>query len=133
MREMLAQQHKIVRKPRTEWKQRCADWRNRYPLVLPEHKVPGRVSVYNFAEVMSNELKQSEYIVSGSSARASSSSYSPSGSRKTSVSFTPPRSARWASALLRPSALAFGRGRPSYRVRRRRWRLPVRALWSWKR
>ena len=67
MREMLAQQHKIVRKPRAEWKQRCADWRTRYPLVLPEHKVPGRVSVYNFGEVMSGELKEGDYIVSGSS------------------------------------------------------------------
>lgn len=67
MREMLAQQHKIIRKPRAEWKQRCADWRTRYPLVLPEHKAPGRVSVYNFAEVMSGVLKEGDYIVSGSS------------------------------------------------------------------
>jgi acetolactate synthase-1/2/3 large subunit len=67
MREMLAQQHKIIRKPRAEWKQRCADWRTRYPLVLPEHKVPGRVSVYNFAEVMSGVLNEGDYIVSGSS------------------------------------------------------------------
>ena len=67
MREMLAQQHKIIRKPRAEWKQRCADWRTRYPLVLPEHKAPGRVSVYNFAEVMSGILKEGDYIVSGSS------------------------------------------------------------------
>jgi acetolactate synthase-1/2/3 large subunit len=67
MREMLAQQHKIIRKPRAEWKQRCSDWRTRYPLVLPEHKAPGRVSVYNFAEVMSGILKEGDYIVSGSS------------------------------------------------------------------
>jgi acetolactate synthase I/II/III large subunit len=67
MREMLAQKHKIVRKPRSEWKQRCAEWRTRYPLVLPEHKVPGRVSVYNFSEVMSGVLKEGDYIVSGSS------------------------------------------------------------------
>jgi len=67
MREMLAQQHKIVRKPRAEWKQRCADWRTRYPLVLPEHKIPGRVSVYNLAEVMSGVLNEGDSIVSGSS------------------------------------------------------------------
>jgi acetolactate synthase-1/2/3 large subunit len=67
MREMLAQQHKIIRKPRTEWKQRCADWRTRYPLVLPEHKAPGRVSVYNLAEIMSGVLHEGDYIVSGSS------------------------------------------------------------------
>jgi acetolactate synthase-1/2/3 large subunit len=67
MREMLAQQEKIVRKPRAEWKMRCAEWRTRYPLVLPEHMEPGRVSVYNFAEVMSGVLKEGDYIVSGSS------------------------------------------------------------------
>lgn len=70
MRKMLAQQHKIVRRPRTEWKQRCADWRTRYPLVLPEHKTPGRVSVYNLAEVMSGVLKEGDYIVSGSAGTA---------------------------------------------------------------
>jgi acetolactate synthase-1/2/3 large subunit len=67
MREMLAQQHKIVRKPRTEWKKRCVGWRTRYPLVLPEHKTPGRVSVYNLAEVMSGVLHEGDSIVSGSS------------------------------------------------------------------
>jgi acetolactate synthase-1/2/3 large subunit len=67
MREMLAQQSKIVRKPRAEWKQRCAEWRTRYPLVLPEHRAAGRVSVYNFAEVMSGVLKEGDFIVSGSS------------------------------------------------------------------
>ncbi|MHB1700161.1 MAG: thiamine pyrophosphate-binding protein [Acidobacteriaceae bacterium] len=67
MREMLAQKSKIVPKPRAEWKQRCADWRTRYPLVLPEHKLPGRVSVYNLAEVMSGELEPGDSIVSGSS------------------------------------------------------------------
>ena len=67
MREMLAQKYKIIRKTRADWKQRCADWRTRYPLVLPEHKAQGRVSVYNFAEVMSGELERGDYIVSGSS------------------------------------------------------------------
>jgi acetolactate synthase I/II/III large subunit len=70
MREMLAQQHNIIRKPRTEWKQRCADWRTRYPLVLPEHKAPGRVSVYNMSEVMSGLLNEGDFYVSGSSGTA---------------------------------------------------------------
>jgi acetolactate synthase-1/2/3 large subunit len=67
MREMLAQRHKIIPKPRADWRQRCAGWRARYPLVLPEHKAPGRVSVYNFAEVMSGVLNEGDFIVSGSS------------------------------------------------------------------
>jgi len=68
MRAMLAQAPGIHRKDRTAWKQRCADWRKRYPLVLPEHKLPeGRVSVYNFAEVMSGILKEGDFCISGSS------------------------------------------------------------------
>ena len=67
MREMLAQKHKIVCKPRAAWKQRCSDWRTRYPLVLPEHKAPGRVSVYNMSEVMSGILNEGDFYVSGSS------------------------------------------------------------------
>jgi acetolactate synthase-1/2/3 large subunit len=70
IREMLAQQHKIVRKPRTEWKQRCADWRARYPIVLPEHRAAGRVSVYNMSEVMSEILDEGDFYVSGSSGTA---------------------------------------------------------------
>lgn len=68
MREMLAQASKIEKKARTAWKQRCADWRTRYPLVLPQHTGPdSRVSVYNFAEVMSGILDEGDFCISGSS------------------------------------------------------------------
>jgi len=68
MRAMLAHASSVQRQDRTAWKQRCADWRRRYPLVLPEHKSPeGRVSVYNFAEVMSSILKEGDFCISGSS------------------------------------------------------------------
>jgi acetolactate synthase-1/2/3 large subunit len=68
MREMLAQASSIENKPRTAWKDQCARWRTDYPLVLPEHKTPdSRVSVYNFAEVMSGVLKEGDFCISGSS------------------------------------------------------------------
>ena len=68
MRAMLAQAAGIEKKERAVWKRRCADWRQRYPLVLPEHKVPeSRVSAYNFAEVMSGILKEGDFYISGSS------------------------------------------------------------------
>ena len=68
MREMLAQASKIEKKDRAAWKSRCADWRKRYPVVLPEHKAPGsRVSAYNFAEVMSGVLNEGDFYISGSS------------------------------------------------------------------
>jgi acetolactate synthase I/II/III large subunit len=68
MRAMLARADCVQRKDRTAWKQRCAEWRTRYPLVLPEHKsTEGRVSVYNFAEVMSGILNEGDFCISGSS------------------------------------------------------------------
>jgi acetolactate synthase-1/2/3 large subunit len=68
MRAMLAQAANVEKKERRAWKERCAHWRERYPLVLAEHKTPeGRVSVYNLAEVMSGVLKEGDFIVSGSS------------------------------------------------------------------
>lgn len=68
MRAMLARGSEIERKDRAWWKRRCADWKGRYPLVLPEHKsAEGRVSAYNFAEVMSANLKEGDFCISGSS------------------------------------------------------------------
>jgi acetolactate synthase-1/2/3 large subunit len=68
MREVLAQSPSVKKIDRTPWKRRCADWRARYPLVLPEHKTPdSRVSVYNFAEVMSGVLNEGDFLISGSS------------------------------------------------------------------
>lgn len=68
MRALLARGAEIEKKDRSAWKQRCACWKERYPLVLPEHKVrEGRVSVYNFAEVMSGILNEGDYCISGSS------------------------------------------------------------------
>lgn len=68
MRAMLAQASAVRKKERAAWKRRCADWRERYPLVLPEHRVSdSRVSVYNFAEVMSGILNEGDFFISGSS------------------------------------------------------------------
>lgn len=68
IRAMLEQADHIEPKDRIDWKQRCVRWRERYPLVLPEHKVPeSRVSAYNFAEVMSQQLSDGDFVISGSS------------------------------------------------------------------
>ncbi len=67
MREMLVQASSIEKKDRIAWKAQCAEWRKRYPLVLPEHKAEGRVSAYNFAEVMSGVLNDDDFYISGSS------------------------------------------------------------------
>jgi acetolactate synthase-1/2/3 large subunit len=70
IREMLRQKDSIQRPGRTGWKERCASWKRRYPLVLEEHRAPGPVSVYNLADIMSGELNEGDYLVSGSSGSA---------------------------------------------------------------
>ena len=71
IREVLRQADTIRRKNRAEWKARCADWKERYPVVLDEHRKPeGPVSCYYLAEILSNELGSDDYYVSGSSGSA---------------------------------------------------------------
>ncbi len=55
---------------RTPWLQRCQDWKTRYPLVLPEHRAPGLVSVYHLAEVIGQETGPNDRVVSGNSGSA---------------------------------------------------------------
>jgi acetolactate synthase-1/2/3 large subunit len=57
-------------KNRTAWLQRCQDWKARYPIVLPEHRAPGLVSLYHLAEVIGEEVGPNDRLVSGSSGSA---------------------------------------------------------------
>jgi acetolactate synthase I/II/III large subunit len=57
-------------KDRSPWLQRCRDWKARYPIVLPEHRAPGRVSVYHLAEVIGQEVGPNDRVVSGNSGSA---------------------------------------------------------------
>lgn len=57
-------------KDRNPWLARCLDWKARYPLVLPEHRAPGLVSVYHLAEVIGEEVGPNDRVVSGDSGSA---------------------------------------------------------------
>src|SRR4029077_903246 len=71
MRALLARRSEIRPDNRLPWKQQCANWKSRYPLVQPEHRKPaGPVSVYHFADVLSDALRPDDYVVSGSSGSA---------------------------------------------------------------
>ncbi len=49
------------------WIDRCRDWKAKYPVVLPEHRIPDqKVSVYNLAEALGGQLPEGQVIVSGS-------------------------------------------------------------------
>jgi acetolactate synthase-1/2/3 large subunit len=72
VREMSRQARDVHRSPEREaWHRRCVDWKDRYPVVLPEHRQPtGRVSVYYLSEVLASLLSERDLIVSGSSGSA---------------------------------------------------------------
>jgi acetolactate synthase-1/2/3 large subunit len=57
---------------REPWVARCREWRERYPLVLPQHReTDDGVSMYYFSEVLSDELTAEDVISPGSSGFAS--------------------------------------------------------------
>ncbi len=65
--------HKDEIKPRNldAWLARCADWKTRYPVVTEEHRKPeGRVSIFNLAEILGQESKAEDKLISGSSGSA---------------------------------------------------------------
>jgi acetolactate synthase-1/2/3 large subunit len=71
IRALLRRKSEFQRKDRSPWKQRCADWKNRYPVIQPEHRKPeGRVSMYHLAEALQDVLPGNTPIVSGSSGSA---------------------------------------------------------------
>jgi acetolactate synthase I/II/III large subunit len=71
IRGLLRRKPEIQRKDRSSWKQRCADWKNRYPVIQPEHRKPeGPVSMYHLAEALQDVLPGDTSIVSGSSGSA---------------------------------------------------------------
>jgi len=51
-----------------DWLNHCRQWRDRYPLVLPEHRdLPGHLSMYHVSEVLSDELAPGDVLTPGSS------------------------------------------------------------------
>lgn len=48
------------------WKERCADWKKRYPVTLQEYKDEREyVNSYYFTDILSEELEEGELIVTG--------------------------------------------------------------------
>jgi len=59
---------RTVQPGRLAWHERCAQWKSRYPVLLPEHAVDhGMVSTYFLADRLSDLLPENATIVSGSS------------------------------------------------------------------
>lgn len=50
------------------WRARCRAWRAAYPVVTPEHRIPGeRVSTYAFADALSDVIRDDDVLALGSS------------------------------------------------------------------
>ena len=68
IRELLNRIDKIRTKPSSGWLTRCQKWKEKYPVVLPEHRLHrGSVSTYYFSEIVADELSCDDLIVPGSS------------------------------------------------------------------
>jgi acetolactate synthase-1/2/3 large subunit len=68
LRELLRQRASIHESDRMCWKKRCGEWKQRYPVVQPEHRAPQeRVSTYYLTEILSEEVRPDDCLVSGSS------------------------------------------------------------------
>jgi len=65
--ELLKQSSTVKTKDRQDWLKLCQDWKSRYPLIQPDHRKPGLVSIFHFAEVLATVVEDDDKIVSGTS------------------------------------------------------------------
>ncbi len=71
LRELISQLSAVQSKPRATWKQRCVDWKAKYPVVLPSHREhDAPLSMFYFSEVLCEELEEGDLIVPTSSGNA---------------------------------------------------------------
>jgi len=67
LEELLRQLTLIRARKFDAWLLRCAEWKTRYPVVTDLHRKPGgRVSIFNFADLIGNAVKPEDRIVVGS-------------------------------------------------------------------
>jgi len=66
--EVLRRKDSIEPADRSAWKAKCEGWRTRYPLNREYPSVPdGTLSMYRFAETLSDSMRESDVVASGSS------------------------------------------------------------------
>lgn len=68
IREMIARKGSFQKHDRSAWLDRCSDWKDRYPVVLPEYGAQqGSVNTYIFTDILADELTGNDQIIPGSS------------------------------------------------------------------
>ncbi len=51
----------------SRWLLKCKEWKNKYPVILPEHRQQQQLSSYFFTEILADELSNNDLIAPGSS------------------------------------------------------------------
>jgi acetolactate synthase-1/2/3 large subunit len=70
--EIVNNSQNIKQRNRSSWLKRCQVWKEKYPFVLPEHRTQtGKISIYAFAEIISQEISGSTVILPGNAGNAS--------------------------------------------------------------
>jgi acetolactate synthase-1/2/3 large subunit len=66
--ELLKNIKMVKRSDRSRWIKRCVDWKNKYPVVLPEYYNKSKfIDTYVFIDVLSDLLRGTDLLVPGSS------------------------------------------------------------------
>ena len=72
LREFLRQADNIAPGEREPWWRRCREWKNKYPVVLPQYRDESQgVSTYVLIDVLSDEMGAEDVLVPGSSGTCS--------------------------------------------------------------
>lgn len=72
LQEFLRQKDRLIPRDRSSWLERSQDWRQRYPVVLPEYRAEkGHVNDYVLIDDLSQELNGSDLLIPGSSGACS--------------------------------------------------------------
>jgi acetolactate synthase-1/2/3 large subunit len=67
LQEVLNQRRSIAPQDLSPWLSRCREWKEKYPVVLPQHRNSKPISTYHFSEVLSSQLLNNDIVLPGSS------------------------------------------------------------------
>ena len=67
LRELLVQRKNIETIDRSDWQNRCQEWKRRYPMIQPKHRAKGQVSIYHLAETVAKLATPDDQLLTGSS------------------------------------------------------------------
>lgn len=65
---IIAQKNLIIPKERSKWWSRCKEWKNKYPVILPEYwEEKNGVNTYALIDTLSDEMSEEDLLIPGSS------------------------------------------------------------------